>query len=165
MPEVSRVFDETYDHYLNQIAGLDLPSLASKLDAETDGDQIVISLFNRAYTVGPQGITGSSGRRPSFDTCIVLFKHVLLCPASQPGGSGWTSFRDLKDSGPLTKYFTHEVEQFVAGHFTGRKKALTAASKQLGGYPPAMDLAYDVSMCFEPLARVPLLLLVNDQDE
>ena len=165
MPEVSRVFEETYDHYLSQIAELDLPELAPRLGAGTDEDRIVISLFNRAYTVGPQGITGPSGRRPSFDTCIVLFKYIILCPASRPEGGDWTSFRDLKDSGPLTKYFAHEVEQLVAAHFAGRKEALLVASKQLGGHLPAMDLAYDVCMRFEPLARVPLLFLFNDRDE
>jgi hypothetical protein len=165
MPEVSEVFGETYDHYLSQIAGLDLPELASRLGADTDEDRIVISLFNRTYTIGPQGITGPSGRKPSFDTCIVLFKHIILCPSSRPAGSDWASFRDLKDSGPLTKYFAHEVEQFVAKYFSGRKEALIVASKQLGGHRPAMDLAYDVSMRFDPLARVPLLLLFNDQDE
>ncbi len=165
MPEASRVFEETYEHYLNQIKALDLPSLASKLGAETDQDKLVISLFNRSYTLGPQGITGLSGQRPSFDTCIVLFKYVLLCPANQPEGSDWRSFRDLKNSGPLTKYFAHEVEQPIAEHFAGRKEALAVASKQLGGQAPAMDLAYDVSMRFAPLARVPLLLLFNDRDE
>ena len=165
MPDVSGVFEETYAFYLNQIAELDLAAMASELGAEADGGRIVISFFDRCYTVGPQGITDAHGGRPSFDTCIVLFKHILLCPPDQPAARDWTSFRDFKDSGPLTKYFAHEVEQLVSGHFAGRKAALIAACKGLGGQAPELDLAYDVSMRFEPLARVPLLLLFNDRDE
>ena len=165
MPQVSPVFEETYAHYLSKVAVLDLSSIASKLGARAEEDRLVISLFDRAYVVGPQGITESAGPRPSFDTCIVLFKYILLCPDQQPAGSDWSSFRDLKDSGPLTKYFANEVERLIAGHFAGRKAALISAGQRLGGKPPNVDLSYDVSLRFEPLARVPLLLLFNDQDE
>jgi hypothetical protein len=165
MPQVSPVFEETYAHYASKIADLDLPSRASRLGARVTADRLVISLFNREYVAGPQGITGPSGQRPSFDTCIVLFKYILLCPDGKPAGSDWASFRDLKDSGPLTKYFAQEVEHLIAGHFAGRKAALISASQTLGGKPPDVNLSYDVSMRFEPLSRVPLLLLFNDQDE
>ena len=165
MPQVSPVFEETYTHYLSKVADRDLPSLASKLGARVEEDRLVISLFNSEYVAGPQGITGPSGQRPSFDTCIVLFKYILLCPDGQPGGSDWSSFRDLKDSGPLTKYFAHEVEHSIAAHFAGRKAALISAGRMCDGKPPDVDLSYDVSMRFEPLVRVPMLLLFNDQDE
>ena len=165
MPEVSPVFEETYAHYLSRIADLDLPSLATRLGARVEKDNLVISLFDRDYTAGPQGITGPSGQRPSFDECIVLFKYILLCPETQPTGSDWSSFRGLKDSGPLSKYFAHEVEHLIAGHFSGRKAALISAGQKLGGTTPKDDLSYDVRMRFAPLARVPLLLLFNDRDE
>lgn len=165
MPKASPVFEKTYTHYLNQVAKIDLPLLAPQLGAEVAENRLVIALFGRRYTIGPQGIAGPSGDRPSFDTCVVLFKYILLCPQTQPQESDWSSFRDLKDSGPLTKYFAQEVEHLVATHFAGRTASLKAAAEKLGGKPFHADLSYDVSIRIEPLARVPLLLLFNDEDE
>ncbi len=165
MAEQSKAFEQTYAYYVNQVAALDLPALAPRLGAEADRERVVVSFFGQPYTIGPQGISGPSGRRPSFDTCIVLFKHVLLCPRYQPEGRAWTAFRDFKDSGPLTSFFVNDIEKRIADHFAGRPAALVSASERSGGHPPAIDLAYDVCMRFDPLARVPVLLLFNDRDE
>ncbi|MCP4666106.1 MAG: DUF3786 domain-containing protein, partial [Deltaproteobacteria bacterium] len=46
-----------------------------------------------------------------------------------------------------------------------RLRELAEASNALGGRPPDMDLSYELSVQFDPLPRVPLLMLFNDQDE
>jgi hypothetical protein len=163
--EQSKAFAETYAYYVKQIAALDLSALAPRLGAKVNRGTIMVSFFGRPFTIGPRGISGPSGRRPSFDTCIVLFKYVLLSPSRQPEGAVWSAFRDFKDSGPLTAFFVNDVERRIADHFAGRPQALASAGQNIGGRPPALDLTYDVCLQFEPLARVPLLLLFNDRDE
>jgi hypothetical protein len=96
---------------------------------------------------------------------VILCKYLLLCPTHPTGGSEWVSFRDFKDSGPLTTYFDNDVEKPIARFFSGRTHLLEQASKSLEGYPPDLELSYDVSVGFDLLPRVPVLLLFNDRDE
>ncbi len=52
----------------------------------------------------------------------------------------------------------------VAEHFAGKLTALERACETLGGFPPDIELSYELSMQFNALPRVPLLLLYNDVD-
>ncbi len=75
------------------------------------------------------------------------------------------SFRDLKDAGPLTTYFSHDVERAIAQKFSGRLDDLKEASKALGGYPPDIELSYELAIQFDSLPRIPILMLYNDADD
>jgi hypothetical protein len=79
-----------------------------------------------------------------------------------PKENEWVSFRDLKDSGPLTTYFANDVERAIAAHFAGKLDKLQASCRQIGGYPPKMQAAYDLSVQFDALPRIPVILLFNN---
>jgi len=87
-----------------------------------------------------------------------------MCPTDFPRGEGWASYRDFRDTGPLTVYFPDNVERPIAAHFSGKLDRLKAASLALGGFPPASAPAYDLVMQFNALPRIALLLLFNDAD-
>jgi hypothetical protein len=53
----------------------------------------------------------------------------------------------------------------LADSFSARLGDLESAAKKIGGYPPADDFPYDLSLQFDALSKVPLLLLFNDKDE
>ena len=61
-------------------------------------------------------------------------------------------------------YFAHDVEQAIATRFSERLGELVEAGKALGGRHPDMELSYELSLQFDPLPRVPLLMLFNDKD-
>jgi hypothetical protein len=50
-------------------------------------------------------------------------------------------------------------------HFSGRLEALFNISEKLGGVPHEVETPYDLSMQFNVLPRISLLLLFNDSDE
>ncbi len=165
MTAKASVFEKTYKDYLAQVAGIDLRSVEHLLGGQAEKGGIKIPLFGEFYAISENGITDPSGKQPSLDICVILCKYLLLCPAARPREKEWVSYRDLKDSGPLTVYFLNDVERAIANHFVGRLDALKETCKGVGGYPPDMDVSYDLAMQFDALPRVPVMLLFNDADD
>ena len=159
------IFEKTYKDYLTQLARMDFASIEQKLNVQMVGEGVTIPLYGKPYKVSAKGITDPSGGRPSLDICVILSKYLLLCPDNRPAEKEWVSYKDLKDSGPLTTYFANDVERAVASCFAGRLHDLKAATKNLGGYPPDIEAEYDVSAQFSALPRVPVILFFSDKDE
>ena len=159
------VFNKTYKDYIAQVAGIDLRSIERTLGVHAEGNDVTIPLFGKPYKVAKNGITDPSGNRPSLDVCVILCKYLLLCPDVYPKEKEWVSFRDLKDSGPLTTYFANDVEGAIAAYFVGRVDDLKEVGKTMGGCPPDFEVAYDLFMQFDALPRVPIIFLFNDADD
>jgi hypothetical protein len=165
MEAESSVFEITYKNYLAQLSDTDLKITEDMLGIQVEGDRATIPLFYQPYSVSKKGVMDPGGKRPSFDICVILCKYILLCPDSRPKGKEWAAFRDLKDAGPLISYFAHDVEQAITARFAEKSGTLAKASKALGGRRPDMALSYELTFQFDPLPRVPLLMLFNDKDE
>ncbi len=165
MKTTASVYEATYRDYLAQFGGRSLAGLEHLLGVRVQGKEVFIPLFGRHHQVSKDGITDPSGTEPGFDVRVILCKYLLLCPEEAPKENEWVSFRDLKDSGPLTTYFANEVERAIAAHFAGKIEELRAACRRLGGYPPKMQAAYDLSVQFDTLPRIPVILLFNDTDD
>ena len=111
------IFEMTYRNYLQQLSRVSPAAVAAGIGAELYGNALRISVFNSRYRVSAEEITTDSGARPAYDICVILSKYVLLCPERPPEDSGWVSFRNFKDAGPLTTYFKNDVERNIASYF------------------------------------------------
>jgi hypothetical protein len=165
MTSKNSVFEKTYEDYIAQVVGIDFKSIEQKLGVEVEGNDVTIPLFGKPHKVSENGITNPEGKQPSLDICVILCKYLLLCPDVYPKEKEWVSFRDLKNSGPLTSYFANDVERSIAAYFAGRLDDMKEASKLLGGTPPDIEVTYDLSMQFDALPQVPVMLLFNDADD
>lgn len=165
MSTKSHVFEETYREYLKQIAGINFEPLAEVIGVAVAKGKITIPFFEKPYLVAERCITDSSGQQPPFGVCVVLCKYLLLCPDAAAPEDDWAAYRDFKDAGPLTVFFANSVEKPLAEHFAGRLTELEKACKALGGLAPDIELTYDLSMQFNALPRIPVLLLYNDTDD
>ena len=159
------VFDETYRQYLQQVNNLSLGPIAGRLGAKFEKNRMRIPLLNNEYALSGEGIFGPSGERPAFDICVILSKYALLCPDTPPARHDWVSFRDFKDSAPLTNYFSKDVEGAIGSYFSGKLNGLKKAGDALGGVAPDLDVAYDLALQFDALPKIPLIMLYNDSDE
>jgi hypothetical protein len=159
------IYEKTYQNYLGQLREIDFNSISEKLEIKVEANEAIIPLFGKPHRISVTGIVDPSGKQPSFDVCVILCKYILLCPHRTPKENEWVSFRGLKDSGPLINYFTNDVEQAISSHFEGHLKDLKQTSKFLGGYPPDLEVAYDLAMQFGALPKVPVVLLFNDTDD
>ena len=165
MADTSSVFKETYAHYLERIADVDLAAVATRLGGEATAEGMRILYFGRAHTVTAAGVTDHEGKRAPFDVCIVLFKSILMCPEVLPEAGDWTAFRQFKDAAPLGGYFDANALTAMAKTFSGRLEALEKAAKILGGRPPEESLSYDLALVVNALPRIPMLVLFNDAEE
>jgi len=165
MKSSETVFDRTYEDYLKRLAHVNLKGLDNIPGVQVDGDTAIVPLYGRPHRVSAREIQDPYGKRPSLTICVILGKYLLMCPPGEPGGHEWVSYRDFRDSGPLITYFSHDVEQAIAHRFAGETGLLRKASENLGGLAPEIDAAYDLSVQFLALPRVPVLMLFNDRDE
>jgi hypothetical protein len=163
--EKSPIFEKTYRDYLAQVGGLDLKALEDKLGIQVYEGKATIPFFGKPYTVSGDGIYGPGGKKPHLSASVILCKYLLMCPEYEPGEADWVSFKDFNDAAPLIHAFGTTVTDPISKMFSGRPSALERASKKIGGYPPAESFSYDVSIKFDVLPKVPLLLLFNDKDE
>ena len=165
MSERSNVFKKTYSDYLSQVAGLDLRSMQETLGIQVDGEEAIVAFFGRPYRVCTNGIFTPSGKESDFAVNIVLCKYLLICPEFTPKRDDWVSYKDFKDAAPFAGAFVNTAERPIAENFSNRLEDLKVACKAFGARPPGMDLSYDLSICFDPLPRVPMLMLFNDADD
>ncbi len=157
--------DRTYQQYLADIRNIDITKIARTLGLTKDRDGHTIRLFNTLFSVRQDGFFSSSNSRPPYGICIVLCKYLLMCPQTEPEGHKFVSYKDFKDSGPLTAYFTSDVENLICRAFVGRLDALQAVSKSIGGTSFELQADYDLMMQFNALPKLPMVLLFNDRDE
>ena len=161
------VFEENYKYYLEEIAKVDLTAIEDTLQGRLEGGRMVIPFFGRDYRISPSGIADAAGRRPGYVVCVVLARYLLNCPTAAPAGDGWVSFQDFKTTSHFTNgnFFASDTERAIVKGFAGRLAELEEACRQAGGVPHDADMPYDLSVRFEALPRVSLLLLFNDRDE
>jgi hypothetical protein len=167
MSQANPVFEKNYSYYLDEIAKVDFGAVKDTLACRVDGDQLVVPFFGREYRVSRYGITDAANRKPGYVICVILAKYILRCPARAAADDGWVSFKDFKTTSHFTNinYFTSDTEQSIVKGFSGRLPELVEACRQTGGVPHDADMPYDLSVRFEALPRVSLLLLFNDRDD
>jgi hypothetical protein len=163
--EKTHIYEQTYKDYLSRIAEIDLKFTADKLDLKLCAETVIIPFFGKSYRVSSRGIADPSGKQPHLSVSVILCKYLLKCPMIVPLGGNWRSFKDFKDAAPLIQAFFNTVTLPIAESFSTRPADLERAAKKVGGYPPTDDYPYDLSMQFDALPKVPLLLLFNDKDE
>ena len=134
---------------------------------DPDGDGVKIRFIDRIYRVSGNGIEDEAGRRPGYGLCVILAKYILLCPDRIHDDPQWASFKDFKKDAGFTNvnFFTSDTEQAILKFFSGNVDRLVLACEKLGAIPQDLGVSYDVSMAFEVLPRISLLLLYNDKDK
>jgi hypothetical protein len=158
-------YETTYTHYLEQIRRVDLEAVAPRIGAVRTGKALEIPILDQCYRVSADRITDTAGGRPGFDVCVILARYVLMAPAGPPAEEDWVSFKDFKDAGPLTAYFSNEIERGIAVWFSGRLPDLANAGAVLGGRRPAIDVQVDLALQFDALPEVSVAVLFNDADD
>ena len=164
MKKKAAVFEKTYQEYLDRISGIDFLSRASMLGAERSADTLVISFYGEPYQVSADGVTDDTGNRANFAICVALCQYILQCPKDTPEDGSWVTYREFRDAGPLVGYFAANTNKTIETEFAGKVSDLEKASQALGGEEFDDGSSYDVSLKFNFLPKIPVLLRFNDQD-
>ncbi|HXX36019.1 MAG TPA: DUF3786 domain-containing protein [Thermodesulfobacteriota bacterium] len=159
------VFEQIYRDYLRQLRQVDLQRIANRIGVEMEGDSMMLPLFGQRYKISSGGIVGPSGKEPIHSIKVVLCQYLLHMPAEEVDGRDWVSYKDFKDASPFVGGFQSNTEKAIAKNFAARLEALRRACLQLGGKDTDLGWGYQLSMKFNPLPLIPILLLFNDADE
>ncbi len=167
MTKPNDIFEKNYQDYGRQLALLDMEAMAVDLGiGERDG-RLTLPFFNETYWVSETGILTLSGDKPDYTVAVILSKYLLMCPSQSHEDLDWASFRDFKATSHFTNlnFFSSDTEKAIEQSFTGRLDALVHACRTIGGVSEEMPLTYDLSMRFDALPRIAMLLLFNDKDD
>ena len=164
----SDIFTKNYQQYCSQLAEIDFESVKDRLGTDHDDEgRMAIPFFNEKYFVSGNGITDASGNRTNYVVSVILAKYILLCPDKLYHDPDWASFKDFKQTSQFTNvnYFSSDTEKTIEKQFAGNLEVLKSWSEAIGGFQPEMDISYDVSIQFNALPRISMLLLFNDGDD
>jgi hypothetical protein len=165
MNKKSEVFEKTYKDYLRQLSEIGYFAQAEILGADISGKNIIIPFYGEPYRISDTGIADSQGMQANFSVCVVLCKYIILCPEQIPAGGKWVTYREFKDAGPLTVYFANNTNRIIENSFYDNPEALEKACKNSGGIPFHDNSSHDLSMIFNALPRIPVLLRFNFEDD
>ena len=130
------------------------------------GSHLCLPFYGQWFSISPQGIYDSSGKRCGFSVAVVLLKYILMCPSRmvEPGNE-WFTFRDFKDAGPLISYFTANTNKTLEQTFAGKSTLLEAACHGMGATKGLFSHSYDLSLMVHTLPRIPVMINFNDADD
>lgn len=162
----AKVFEETYQNYLQALSKIDFQERAERLGGQFSDRGIILTFFNKKYFINTATIEASgTDSIPSFAVKVVLCKYILMCPpVSAISNAEHVTFRDFKDSGPLHSYFANNTNKIIEHTFTGDLEKLRARCEIVGGNEQSIA-GYDVSFTFMALPRIPIMLNYNDRDD
>ena len=160
----SAVFEKTYREYLDRIAGIDFLSRVHMLGAERSENALVIPFYGEPYRISADGVSGAAGKKANFAVSVVLCQYILQCPEDTPETGDWVTYREFRDAGPLVGYFATNTNKTIEIEFAGKIATLESASGRLGGVSFDDGPSYDVSIKFDFLPKIPVLLRFNDRD-
>lgn len=165
MPAKAAVFETTYRHYLDRLAGINYLERADRLGAKVVDRALEIKLYGRAYRISREGVSGPDDKPVNFAVRVVLCCYILQCPESVPPSGDWMTYREFRDAGPLVGYFQANTHKIIETAFAGNSDGLIRACRRLEGEPFDDGASYDVSLTFPFLPRIPVLLRFNDRDD
>ena len=163
--EKAKIFQETYTDYLAQIAGIDFSLKADRLGVEVLEKDLIIPFYGKSHHISKTGVFDASGEKANFAVAVVLCRYVLQCPDRTPSHGDWVTYREFKDAGPLTGYFTSNTTKIIETAYAGNTDGLKAACRSLGGRLRHDVPAYDLAVTFDFLPRVPVYFRFNDKDD
>ncbi len=157
---------KTCQEYLAEIGRLDLPARAEILGGVMENGLLRIALYDHVFYVSGKGIREALGEKVLPAIQVMISKYVLTCSLDSPLplNNKLVTYREFKDAGPLTSYFTANTNKTLESAFTGKVDGLRQRAVQIGGKIIDSDI-YDLSLRFFAFPRVPIFLNFNDQDE
>lgn len=124
---------------------------------------VEISYFTDVVRVSEQGISRLDGTPLGRWEQVFLYNHMAQGGRSRPKGV-WKALEEIPNTVSKIVSMREQVETPLVEHFRGRKEDLRRAAHEAGG-KELEDAAQDADLAvlFNPLPRIPVLLLFWDE--
>jgi hypothetical protein len=165
MTQKAPVFEKIIQDYLQRITRIETrEKVAASLGVTIAGDGYRVPFFQETYTVAGDRVCDAAGKNANHTVAVILCQCLLLCPATPSDDASLVTYKDFRDAAPYVGGFRSTVEQPIASGFAHDLPRLQQRSLELGGYIVSTEVSCDLSVRFQALPKVPVLLLFNDAD-
>ena len=158
----------TREHLREKIGNHDFKAIAPGLgltySADNGKDLLEIPYFERTVIMSRTGIVAE--RAEEFDPWdeVLLYNYIYFS-GSKPLSGEWVGLESFPNSLPKRVALEEGCHKRIHRLFAGAIPVLQAACRKLGGTPVSDGHNGDLAFKFQPLPRMPLLLLFWDQDQ
>ena len=147
---------------------MDLEALPGRiggtLTATNQGPVLTLPYFNGTVQIRPVGIYHPVGSELTRWEQVFIYNH-LAQGGRRTAGEDWRGLEQIPNTISKQKSMRTNVEAPLKTHFQGRPQALRDAAVAMGGRQAADSISSaDVAIFFQPLPRVPVMLLFWDHD-
>ena len=162
----SEVFAKTCLNYFEEICRSDFLARAEILGVQAEKGALVIPMYDQVFIFSSDGIRALGGEEILPAVQVMICKYILTCPFDTlPALSNdLVTYREFKDSGPLTSYFTTNTNKTLESAFAVNVAGLRDRARQCGGTIVDSGI-YDLAVQFWAFPRIPVFLNFNDKDE
>lgn len=144
----------------------DLPDrIGGELIHKNNDDALELPYFSDSIIISKEGITKKNGSDLTRWEQVFIYNHMAQGGRKFPTGL-WKGFVEFPNTVSKIKSMVDHVEAPLVEKFTGKLDALLAAAKRIGGKDQTEEIkSADLSLLFDPLPRIPVMLLFWDEEE
>lgn len=149
-------------------ASMNLSDLPIRIGGElvkTDtGTALKIPYYTGHVIIGDGDMVRADGNRLTRWEKVFIYNHMSQGGSRLPTGK-WKGFEEFPNTVSKVKTMAGQVEAPLVDRFHGRSAELTAAAIKIGGHDMSdKKNSADAAFFFQPLNRVPVMLLFWDED-
>jgi hypothetical protein len=143
----------------------DLPARIGGTLTERDGAPMLsLPYFDSTIQIGTDGIHDAAGGELGRWEQVFIYNHMAQGGSRRPTGR-WKALQEIPNTVSKIKSMHAQVEAPLRERFSGRRGALAAAARRIGGEDvSAQSESADLAFCFQALPRVPVMLLFWEDD-
>ena len=144
---------------------IDFSKTAEVLGVEQKNDSLIFNFFNQQIVFSEDKIYNIE-KQPLTDLVKdILYQYLSNCPDQIcDDSSQLATLREFSESGPLYSRFTANTGKIIKTTFSGQLDNLTKQCLTLGGII-VENTSYDLSIKFQALSKIPIILNFNDYDD
>jgi len=138
--------------------------IGGRLVQEDGEDVLILPYFKDTLRIRSSGIEKDGGEPLNRWEQVFIFNHMAQGGSRTPTGV-WKGLEELPNTVSKIKSMQAHVEVPLVQRFAGKAEELLERGKALGGKDgggPGMEA--DVVLLFQPLPRIPVMLLFWDED-
>ncbi len=149
-------------------ASMALPDLAERIGGrltEKNGEPALeLPFFNSELMVAKNGVSKQDGTLLNHWEQVFIYNHMAQGGSARPSGK-WKSLIELPNTVSKIKSMKSHVEAPLVEAFSGRPELLADAAEKIGGSDKTGDFeSADKALLFNPLPRIPVLLMFWDSE-
>lgn len=163
--EDAKIFDKKFAAGLSKIKSIDMAKNMETIGAARQQQSWVLNFFNRRIVFDGNDFVDRNGDAVATAVKVVLCNYLIKCPAEKHTVSNrMVTFREFSNAGPLFSRFSENTGKIISTTFSGKPDQLVSSCQKIGGILLETE-SYDISVRFQALRHVSIVLNFNDADD